>query len=140
MATILCNIFLMWYHLMRRHLSNDLLWSLFQSSLLHNTSYISYGPSVWVASMPCMWVRLDNYLFLPSAIRHIVTTPFATLQTRRIQKRKWSWGKQSTCVLIPPPASKIWTWVRNIAGEWHTNVLPRQNLYFVWLKVLIWKK
>ena len=41
----------MWSPLMKRHLSDLILWSVFQSSFLHITSYISYGPSVWLASI-----------------------------------------------------------------------------------------
>ena len=48
-----------------------------------------------------MWVRLDNYPFLPSAICDIVGALFATLQTHRIWKTKQSRGKRSICVVIP---------------------------------------
>ena len=50
---------------------------------------------------------LTTFLFcrLLSAIYDIIATSFATIQTRRIQKMKQSWGKRSICVVVPHPDS-----------------------------------
>ena len=73
LLSLLSIIFFMWSPLVKRHLSDHLLWSIFQSSLhiLHITNHV--GPSVWAAiinesASRIIWITTEIFL-APSRIR-----------------------------------------------------------------------